>query len=193
MARPEREVAVIVLGAKLLRSGLPNSVGRARMERGVELFRAAHPRCRLFICGGPASGPLSEAEAFRDYGLGYASDRYGQGFSQSLDESILLECESLSTLENARAATRMMIQSGLREALLVTDPLHILRAWILFRQSFRARGLKVRPAPAWGVLRRFVARGNYKAAAKWAGREALALIKLFVYDLPAGLCKKSGG
>ena len=58
-------------------------------------------------------------------------------------ENIIEEGRSATTYENARFAAELLRERGLLEIALVTDGWHMPRA----AASFRARGLKVIPAP----------------------------------------------
>ena len=58
-------------------------------------------------------------------------------------ENIIEEGRSATTYENARFAAELLRERGLLEVALVTDGWHMPRA----AASFRARGLKVIPAP----------------------------------------------
>ncbi len=64
---------------------------------------------------------------------------------QGVPPSVLrIEARSNSTYENALYASQLLAKANLRKILLVTSPMHMLRA----TASFRKQGLQVIPAPA---------------------------------------------
>ncbi len=56
---------------------------------------------------------------------------------------ILIDEQSLSTLDNARNSAGLMRTHGLRRAILVTSPYHTRRAAWVFRSEFISRGLEI--------------------------------------------------
>lgn len=63
-------------------------------------------------------------------------------------DAIILEPLSATTEENASGVARVMVEHGLRTAILVTSPYHQRRASILFARAFTPAGLTFRNHPA---------------------------------------------
>jgi uncharacterized SAM-binding protein YcdF (DUF218 family) len=107
----------IVLGAAVWDEE-PSPVFQARIDHALELYRRGQVK-RLLCTGGMGEGDaLSEGEAARLYAI-----RKGVP-----DNVILVESQSMSTTENLSSARRMMDEAGLRTAVIVSDPYHLLRA-----------------------------------------------------------------
>lgn len=147
---------IIVLGAQVLEGGRASPALRARVERGVELFkRGLAPR--LLFSGGGRRAPPAEAEVMRRIAVELGVP----------EGAILLELESCNTEENARLSAELMRRRGLSSAALVSDPFHLLRA----RLCFRREGLEVATSPAELEGRGF----GWADRLYWTLREALAL------------------
>jgi uncharacterized SAM-binding protein YcdF (DUF218 family) len=96
----------------------PSSVFAARIDHAVALYQRGQVK-RIIVTGGLAEGDsLSEGEAAKQYAIkhGVPSD------------AILVESQSKSTRENLSNAQRIMGENGLRAAVIVSDPYHLLRA-----------------------------------------------------------------
>ncbi|MBX7117710.1 MAG: YdcF family protein [Gemmatimonadaceae bacterium] len=125
--------AIVVLGAAHYR-GRPSPVLRARLDHAVSLYaRGLAPR--LVLTGGVAEGDTaSEAAVSRTYVM-------RQGVP---DSAILLENNGRTTHQSLRAVARILDARGLPRAIVVSDGLHLFRAWT----SARHHGLAVRTSPA---------------------------------------------
>jgi uncharacterized SAM-binding protein YcdF (DUF218 family) len=123
-ARPApRAGALIVLGARVREDGTASPALAARVTHAVRLFQAGVAPLVIFSGGGNPS------EA-----------RVGRALAASLPESAcLLEESSLNTHDNAAHTTALLRSRGIRDAVLVTDGYHALRA----RQWFRRHGCEV--------------------------------------------------
>ncbi|MFQ5774081.1 MAG: YdcF family protein [Kiloniellaceae bacterium] len=139
MSRSSRKFDVIVV------LGGPDTALRRRIAHGVRLFDEG--RADRILLTGRGRRAAVEAEVMRDRALaaGVPNDR------------IVLEAESLSTLENAAFSARIMRARGWRSALVVTDFLHVPRALLAFRSvgvrakaSAAAGGWREEPVRAWG-------------------------------------------
>ena len=93
----------------------------------------------VILTGGKGSGDTtSEAEA----GRGYVR-RHGIP-----DKAIVLENEGRTTRESMMAVAGMLSDRGLKTAILVSDPFHMLRLWILSRRfGFSAYTSPTRTSP----------------------------------------------
>jgi uncharacterized SAM-binding protein YcdF (DUF218 family) len=108
--------AIVVMGAAQY-DGRPSPVFAARIDHAIELYRdGVAPR--LVVTGGKADGDrTTEAASARDYAVarGVAPD------------DILVEDRSRTTLESIRGVADLMDEAGLRSAVFVSDPTHMLR------------------------------------------------------------------
>jgi uncharacterized SAM-binding protein YcdF (DUF218 family) len=164
------ELAIVVLGARVLEGGVISGPLRARVERAVELYRRGLSDTLLFS-GGVGDHPPAEARVARDLAVSLGIP----------PEACILEEESHSTAENARFSAELLRARGISRVLLVSDPYHLYRA----RQSFRLEGIDAVTVPAAWSER------NRKPLARlyWTGREVIALIRrpsLFFARPPTG-------
>src|SRR5918997_1944144 len=107
----------VVLGAQVLSGGRPSGTLRARSRHAARLY--AEGEVGLVIpTGGVGEHPPSEAEVMsrilREAGVP--------------EEAILPEGEARNTWESARLVAPMAGERGIRSLLVVTDPLHCVRA-----------------------------------------------------------------
>ena len=123
--------AIIVLGAAAY-DAVPSPVFRARIEHGLDLYRAGHARVLLFTGGyGGGGARFAESQVARRYAI-------RQGIPE---EAILIESSSQTTYQNLFEARTLMLEHGLRDAIVGSDPLHMARALRLCRQlGIRAYG-----------------------------------------------------
>lgn len=124
--------AIIVLGARVTPRGEPGPDLQSRTLHAVSLYRQG--LAPTLICtGGYPDDRLSAASVARDLAVSL-------GVPQ---EHVLLADGSMTTGEDAISASRLARQHGLHTALLVSHPLHLERARILFE----GQGLTVLPSP----------------------------------------------
>ncbi|MEW6638241.1 MAG: YdcF family protein [Actinomycetota bacterium] len=134
-ASSEEDVPVAaILGAQVLPGGRASKTLRARVRHAARLY--AEGRVSLLVpTGGLGEYPPSEAEIMarilREEGVP--------------GEAVLQEDKALNTWDSARYVTRMMRERGVREVLVVTDPLHCVRTVA----AFEAAGLKARAQPVY--------------------------------------------
>ena len=120
-ARPAE--SIVVLGAAQY-DGHPSPVLRARLDHAVDLWNR-HMAQIVILTGGRGSGDTtSEAAVGRSY-----VKRHGVP-----DTAILLENEGRTTRASLIAVSRMLSDRGMKTAILVSDPFHMLRLWILSRR-----------------------------------------------------------
>jgi uncharacterized SAM-binding protein YcdF (DUF218 family) len=118
---------IVVLGG-------PEDAMKRRMAHGVALLAAGMAE-RMILSGG-GGRHRREAETMRDLALA----------AKVPPARLVLEIESLSTLENAIHSARIMQAEAWRTALIVTDTSHLPRALLAFRAAgVRASG----SAAAW--------------------------------------------
>ena len=149
---------LIVLGARVYPGGSPSPALLARVQHGVMLYRRGIAPKLLLSGGDGAQAGVREAEVMRqlvrEAGVPEAA--------------CVLELDSRTTEENARACVPLVRKLGARRCVVVTDTFHLLRA----RQAFWREGLDVRMSPVPLESRGLSAR-SLKA---WEIREACTLI-----------------
>jgi uncharacterized SAM-binding protein YcdF (DUF218 family) len=147
MGRPDG--VAVVLGAQVLPGGGPSGTLHARTLHAARLH-AAGAVGLLIPTGGLGDHPPSEAEV-----MAKILRRAGVP-----EEDILLEEEAGSTRESARLVAALARERGIRDLLLVTDPLHCVRAVEAFRvEGFEAQASPVYSSPTW--YRRGMRRGQF--------------------------------
>ncbi len=120
-ARPAE--SIVVLGAAQY-DGHPSPVLRARLDHAVDLWNH-HMAHIVVLTGGRGPGDTtSEAAVGRSY-----VKRHGVP-----EAAILLENEGRTTRASLMAVSRMLSDRGMSTAILVSDPFHMLRLWILSRR-----------------------------------------------------------
>lgn len=120
-ARPAE--SIVVLGAAQY-DGHPSPVLRARLDHAVELWDRHMARVVILTGGTGPRDTTSEAVVSRDYVRKHGIP----------DDAILLENEGRTTRESMLAVAGMLKDRGLKTAILVSDPFHMLRLWILSRR-----------------------------------------------------------
>jgi uncharacterized SAM-binding protein YcdF (DUF218 family) len=124
--------AIVVLGAQVEADGQPGPDLRVRTLHAVDLFQqglAPH-----FICTG----------GYRDDRLSAAAVACDLAVSQGVPaERVLLADGAMTTREDAASARDLMTAEGFDTAILVSHPLHLERARLLFE----GEGLTVYPSP----------------------------------------------
>lgn len=113
--------AIVVLGAAAYHVR-PSPVFAERIRHGVDLYRRGFAPVLIFTGGYGDGARYSEAEVAARF-----ARREGVP-----DSAILIETLSRTTRENLEQAAALMRQRELRQAILVSDPLHMARA---LRQS----------------------------------------------------------
>lgn len=153
--RAAKADAIVVLGARVLRGGVPSGALRARVEKAVSLYLRGYAP-RVIFSGGVGDFGPSEAEVARDLAVAL-------GVPES---ACVLEAESHSTEENAKFVVKTVPEA--KALLVVSDPYHLLRA----RQIFRTFGREVFVSPALMSDRNMNAIDRFY----WTCREAFALL-----------------
>ena len=131
--------AAVVLGAQVLRGGRPSGTLRARTRHAARLYKEGEVAL-VIPTGGVGEYPPSEAEVaariLREAGVS--------------EGDILLEEEAQSTRDSARLIAEVARVRGIRSLVLVTDPLHCVRAMGAFRaEGFEAWASPVYSSPMW--------------------------------------------
>ena len=128
----QRADAIIVLGARVEENGDPGPDLRARTLHAVELFKKG--MAPFVVCtGGYANDRLSAASVARRLAV-----------SQGVPGNRVLRADgSMTTREDAASARDLMDSRSWRTAILVSHPLHLERARLLFE----AKGVDVYTSP----------------------------------------------
>jgi len=120
-ARPAE--SIVVLGAAQY-AGRPSPVLKARLDHGIDLWTRGMGKV-LVLTGGRGYGDtMSEAEVGRTY-----ARRHGVP-----DTVILLEKEGRTSRESMLGVAELLQKRGIRTAILVSDPFHMLRLSIIGRR-----------------------------------------------------------
>ena len=129
--------AVVVLGAAQY-DGRPSPVLRARLDHAIRLYHDGIAP-RMITTGGVGPGDtVSEAVVGRRYAI-----RHGVP-----SEVILTERSGLGTTESLAAVARLMRDSKMKSAVLVSDPFHMLRLRLLAaRFGIEAHSSPTRTSP----------------------------------------------
>jgi uncharacterized SAM-binding protein YcdF (DUF218 family) len=108
--------AIVVMGAAQY-DGRPSPVFAARLDHAIELYHAGIAPV-LIVTGGKRQGDrTTEAASARAYAIAHDVPA----------EAIRAEDRSRTTLESVRAVAALMETEGLRDAVFVSDPSHMLR------------------------------------------------------------------
>lgn len=135
MARPAE--SIVVLGAAQY-DGRPSPVLKARLDHGIDLWNRKMGSL-LVLTGGQASGDTTSEAAV---GRAYARKR---GVPEA---AIVLENKGRTTRESMLAVADTLGKRGVRSAILVSDPFHMLRLWIMGRRfGIRAYTSPTRTSP----------------------------------------------
>ena len=114
--------AIVVLGAAQY-NGHPSPVLEARLQHAVELYRRGLAE-HLIVTGGRAPGDReSEGEVSKRWAV-----RAG------VPEDAILVTSGMTTREQMRDVTRLMKDREMKDAVLVSDPFHMLRLKLLALQ-----------------------------------------------------------
>ncbi len=117
-----RADAIVVLGAAQY-NGHPSPVLEARLEHAVDLYRRGLATT-LIVTGGQAPGDtVSEAVVSRRWAA-----------KAGVPVGSILTTSGMTTRESMHDVARLMKQRGMREAILVSDPFHMLRLKLLARE-----------------------------------------------------------
>lgn len=129
--------ALVVLGAAQY-DGRPSPVLKARLDHAIELYRGGVAPSLILTGGVGAGDTISEAEVGRRYAITHGVPEH----------RILLERSGLSSKESMLAVADLMRRSGMRSAVLVSDPFHMLRLRLLAaRVGIRAYSSPTRSSP----------------------------------------------
>lgn len=115
--------SIVVLGAAQY-DGHPSPVLRARLDHGIDLWNRGMGKL-LILTGGSGYGDTTSEAAV---GRAYARKR---GIPDSV---IILENKGRTTRESMLAVSEILANRGIKSAILVSDPFHMLRLSILAKR-----------------------------------------------------------
>jgi uncharacterized SAM-binding protein YcdF (DUF218 family) len=115
--------SIVVLGAAQY-DGRPSPVLRARLDHGIDLWNRGMAKL-LILTGGQGYGDTTTEAAV---GKAYAQ-KHGVP-----DTSIVLENQGRTTRESMLGVADILQKRGIRSAILVSDPFHMLRLSIIGRR-----------------------------------------------------------
>ncbi len=123
---PSKADAIVVLSGD----------GGARLEQGVELFQKGYSRWLILVGGGQQGSPPAAEVMMR------------QAAQMGVPQARMLTVDqSTSTREDALYTREVMVQQGLKSAILVTSPYHERRASLTFAKAFQDTGITVASYP----------------------------------------------
>lgn len=120
-ARPAE--SIVVLGAAQY-DGKPSPVLRARLDHGINLWNHGMGKVLVLTGGKGAGDTTSEADVGRTY-----ARKHGVP-----DTAILLENKGRTTRESMLGVAELLEGRGIKTAILVSDPFHMLRLSIIGRR-----------------------------------------------------------
>jgi uncharacterized SAM-binding protein YcdF (DUF218 family) len=120
-ARPSE--SIVVLGAAQY-DGRPSPVLKARLDHAMDLWDRHFARLLILTGGRGAGDTTSEAAVGKTY-----AKKHGVP-----EELILMEPEGRTTRESMKGVARILENRGMNTAIVVSDPFHMLRLWILGRR-----------------------------------------------------------
>jgi len=114
------------------------------------------------------------------WSLDWVADNWGAGVREELAACLVLEEASLNTAASAYNTLPLVQGLGRRAVGLVSDRLHLRRAYFLFRRHFARHGITLHPRAAPGLLRHYWRQRRYLWLTKMALREGGAWLKVLV-------------
>jgi len=131
----------VVLGTQVLPGGRASRTLDARVRHAARLYAEGRAD-RVVVTGGVGKHPPSEAEVM-------ARILREEGVPEG---AVRLEREAESTWDSARLVVEIAGEEGVSEVLVVTDPLHCVRAAAAFRRAgLIAWAEPVYSSPMWRV------------------------------------------
>ncbi len=131
--------AIVVLGAAQY-AGRPSPVLRARVDHALDLWRKQVAPVLVLTGGVGVRDTTSEAAVSASYAM-----RHGVP-----ESAIVLETEGRTTSESIRSVALMLGERDQTYVVLVSDPFHMFRLWILARRhGLDAVTSPTRSSPIW--------------------------------------------
>ena len=154
---------IIVLGAGLSTDGV-SPVFRERLNHSITLYNEGYAD-KILVTGGLGEGS-------------YLSDAYVAGMylmEQHIpEEDIILEEESDQTITNLSNAKKIMDDYGYSSALIVSDPMHMMRAMLIAKDE----GITAYSSPTPSTMYT-----SYKSKLDFLLRESTICLGYYIYRL----------
>jgi vancomycin permeability regulator SanA len=122
-AQPRPSDVAVVLGTRVLPSGVPSYWLRGRLERAYSLYAAGTIKY-IIVSGGFGREGHEEAEVMREYLI-------GRGVPA---ERIFTDLNGDDTFETARHTKQIMDREGFHSVVIVSHYYHLARAVVAFRR-----------------------------------------------------------
>ena len=116
--------AAVVLGSKVEDDGTPSVHLRIRLERAVELYKAATVPM-IIVSGGPGVPAHPEPIVMRDYLIAHGVP----------EQAIVLDATGINTAATARNAVALMAEHHIDSIIIVTEYFHTPRTRLAFAQQ----------------------------------------------------------
>ncbi len=137
--RSESSRVAVVLGTQVLPGGRASRTLEARVRHAARLYKEGEVSL-LVPTGGLGEHPPSEAEVM-------ARILRAEGVPEG---DVLLEDGALNTWDSARLVTGIVGKFGVKSVVVVTDPVHCVRAVAAFRKvGLKASAEPVYSSPMW--------------------------------------------
>ena len=134
--------AIVVLGAAQY-AGRPSPVLRARIDHALDLWRERVAPVIVMTGGVGVGDTTSEAAVSAAYAL-------RRGVPEG---AMMLESAGRTTSESMRTVARMLYARNQTSVVLVSDPFHMFRLWILARRhGLKAITSPTRSSPIWASV-----------------------------------------
>jgi hypothetical protein len=171
---------LIVLGARINPEGRPGRIARMRVEHALRIWREEGASSYLILTGGCSREGLavSEARVMADYALSRAEEHGGPELRERLNSCLLLEEASLTTWDSACHTLPLLLNLDLSAVGLISDFLHLRRAYFLFRRHYRGHSIRLHTLPVPGVIRHYWRNRRYLWLTRMAIRETGAWLKV---------------
>ncbi len=125
--------AVVVFGARAYKDGRLSDALQDRIRTACELYRAGLAK-RLVLSGGPGDGPVTEAEAMRNYALSHGVRA----------EDIFIDNQGVNTEATVRNTAPLFQQWHAKRVLAVSHFYHLPRVKLAYQRA----GVEVCTVPA---------------------------------------------
>eukprot|EP00416_Gambierdiscus_australes_P045046 CAMPEP_0171103378 /NCGR_PEP_ID=MMETSP0766_2-20121228/58886_1 /TAXON_ID=439317 /ORGANISM="Gambierdiscus australes, Strain CAWD 149" /LENGTH=221 /DNA_ID=CAMNT_0011563797 /DNA_START=44 /DNA_END=709 /DNA_ORIENTATION=+ len=141
--------AVVVPGRKLLPDGTPPPILKARMETAVTACKEDASAQLMVLSGGKMPMNADERARISASGAGPPPDSEAEAMQRLAEQlgltgvDVVLDTESLNTLENAANVLQLLRGRGLERLVVVTSSFHMPRVRQSFEGIFEGSGMQL--------------------------------------------------